>query len=745
MNFPPALLALPQWACATGKPAKGDPSGKRPRNPHNGRPASATDPSTWGTFEQAVAAAIARGWNHVGVVLTANDPFAIVDLDDKAARPATTEERAHFDQIVREFDSYTERSSSGRGLHIVVEASLSKGLHRGTVEVYSSERFMISTGDVVVARPVGKRQSELDSLVARIAPAPTPAVASPALPASLADAEVLERIEREPTGAELLRCTDFLALGYESQSSADLALMNLLARYSADEEQCFRLFRSVPLGQRDKAQRDDYLRRTLDRARESMPIDAESAASLFSDYANAQRIVHHLGKWLLFAPGIGWHVWDGSRWRNDPLEARRHAQRLGQFVMQDARSIIDKAAKLTNRDEAERERELAEKLLRFAGQSENVGRTAAAMTASEPLLRCDPDRLDANPWLLGCANGVVDLRTGGLMIAAPEQLITKSTGVAYSDDSGAPMWQAFLRRTFPDTPELVGFLQKLAGYWLTGLTDPPFLSVLYGIGANGKSTLVNAISNAMGDYAAAAPPGLLMARYGERHPTELAMLQGRRFVAAAESGEGGRLDEEKVKMLTGSDRISARRMREDFFDFQPTHKLALMTNHKPMVRGMDEGIWRRLVLIPFEQVIPPDERDPNLVDKLRAESAGILRWMVEGARQFHEDGSRLTLPASVAQATRDYRTESDVLGEFISEVCVEGSRDTIASSALYAAYDSWCRDNGERVMTKTTFGLRLKDKGFASAKDSRGTRTWKGLRLRLAADERAKHRRQAKS
>lgn len=730
-NIPPEMRERPQWACSSGKPSSTDKEGKRPRNPKTGGFASTTDPATWGTFDEAVAMAERKGWAHVGYMLSADDPFAIVDLDDKAAKPATDAEREEFARIVADLDSYTERSSSGRGIHVIVNAQLPKGVHRGNVEVYSDARYMICTGDVIHALPVAGRQAEVDALVARIAPASSEMQHAPATGVELPDAEVMARIvESSAAAAELVACEDWASLGYDSQSSADLALMNHLALFAANDEQAIRMFRLTPLGQRDKAQRDDYMRSTLAKARDAQRFGTEGAASLFSDTANARRIVHHMGSFLLYVPGLGWHVWDGARWRLDLLEARRHAGRLGQLVMGEAAAIIAKAARIADRDRADRERELAEKLLKFAGQAENVAKIDAAMKAAEPWLRCDADKLDADPWALGCANGVIDLRTGQLRAPDPSQFITKSTGVAFDAAATCPTWEAFLSRIFRSRPELPGFVQCLAGLWLTGLTDPPFLAVLYGVGANGKSTMVNAISHAMGDYASAAPPGLLMTKYGQTHPTELASLQGQRFVVAAESREGGRLDEERIKALTGSDSITARRMREDFYTFRPTHKLALMTNHKPVVRGMDEGIWRRLLLIPFDEVIPEAERDPSLTDKLRAEAPGILRWMVEGARQLHATGGRFELPDVVKSATREYRTESDVIGEFLSDTCDEVPSGETASSTLYALYTSWCEENGERALTKTSFGLRLKDRGYTGDKDKRGNRVWRGLRAR---------------
>jgi putative DNA primase/helicase len=590
---------------------------------------------------------------------------------------------------------------------------------------------MICTGDVVAASPIAARQSKLDALAQSIAPdAPTATLPAPVSGVELPDGEVLDRVAASSAAAaELVTCDDWQALGYDSQSSADLALMNHLAMFAASDEQAIRVFRSCPLGQRAKAQRDDYMRATLAKARDAQRFGTEGPASLFSDTANAQRIVHHMGAYLLFVPGIGWHVWDGARWRADALEARRYVGKLGRLIMGEVAAMTARAAKVEDRDRAERERELAEKLLKFAGQAENVAKIDAAMKATEPLLRCDAGKLDADPWALGCTNGIVDLRTGELRAPDPAQLITKSTGVAFDPAATYPTWHAFLARIFRTNPDLPAFLQRLAGLWLTGVTDPPFLAVLYGVGANGKSTMVNAITHAMGEYASAAPPGLLMTKYGQTHPTELASLQGQRFVVAAESREGGRLDEERIKALTGSDAITARRMREDFYTFRPTHKLALMTNHKPIVRGMDEGIWRRLLLIPFDEVIPEAERDPSLTDRLRSEAPGILQWMVAGAKELHARNGMLELPAVVAAATREYRTESDVLGEFLSDACAEDARGEVLSSGLYATYAEWCDDNGERALTKTAFGLRLKDRGFASAKDRRGQRVWQGLRL----------------
>lgn len=731
LNIPAKLRARRQWVCAAD-------SG-RPINPHTGGNAMSNKPATWGTFEEAEEACVKYGHPHVAFAITADDPYCIVDLDDKPENPASKEERKRFDFIIEGLDSYTERSKSGRGFHVVVEADV-ENLKSSHVEIYSRDHFMTFTGDVVgKVKPIRKQTERIASIANRLRRAKAVsnlALATADLEAEEPDEDVIARASEAPTtGAKfnaLLRGDwEDLEIGDGSQSAADLAFVGMVWDACGNAAQVERIWLASRLAERDKGQRPDYIARMLDKVMQSPPkmLRDDSPASMFSDTANARRIEYHMGADLLYVPGIGWHVWDSARWRPDSLEARRLVGKLGRIVLTEAGAMLDRAARTSDRTQAEKLQDLAEKLLKFSGTVENVAKIDAAMKAAEPLLRCDADQLDADPYLLGCTNGVVDLRTGELLPASSDQLISKSTGQPFDLAAKAPGWLAFLKRIFRKHPELPAFVQRLAGYWLTGLTDPPYLSVLYGVGANGKSTLVKALSHAMGEYASAAPPGLLMARYGERHPTELAALQGKRFVAAAESGEGGRLDEERIKSLTGSDRITARRMREDFYSFQPTHNFALMTNHKPIVRGVDEGIWRRLLLLPFDEVIPKAEQDLNFAEKLKDEAPGILAWAVEGARVFLEDGA-LALPPIVAEATATYRTESDVLGGFVAEECDVDARASILSSQLYATYERWCDDSGERPLPKRTLGLRLQERGFAPAKDAKGQRLWKGLRLR---------------
>lgn len=718
-NLPDELRALHQWVCAKAS--------KRPINPHTGRAASVTKPATWGTFDEATAAAKRYSLPHVGFVLTATDPFCIVDLDDKPDNPASDEDREAFKQIIATLDSYTERSQSGTGYHIIVKGHIDRAIKTPHVEIYDRARYMICTGNVTNRRPPAERQQQLNDLCAKYRPhRAATAVATAATP-KREDTEVLAKCaEQYGERFESLRAREWKS-DYPSESEARFALLGMFAQHSADDAQVLRLLSDAALGQSAKAKR--LAPQELAKIRANMQEREDSAVSLFSDLANAQRIAYHMRSELMFAPGIGWLTWTGARWTPDALHARRVAQRLGRVVMDEVPGLLQRAQKARNDNEAERLRELAEKLVKHAGQVENVQKLEAAMKAAEPLLRVDPAKLDADALLLGCENGVLDLRTGELLPPSPERLITRCTGIAYDQQAKAVGWLGFLARIFKSHPELVAFMQRLAGFWLTGRTDPALLAVLYGVGANGKSTFVGALGHVLGEYAITAPPGLLMLRRGgQSHPTELASLQGRRLAVATESGEGGRLDEEKIKALTGSDAITARRMYGDFFQFPPTHKLALQTNHRPTVRGTDEGIWRRLLLVPFDEVIPADERDPTLADKLRDEAAGILRWAVDGSVAFLRDG--LQPPPIVTDATRDYRSESDILAAFIDEECVLQANATTTSRELYTSYKTWAEDNGEFVLSQNKLLMRLQERsGITPHKGAKGARYWKGLRL----------------
>ena len=443
------------------------------------------------------------------------------------------------------------------------------------------------------------------------------------------------------------------------------------------------------------------------------------AAANTTDMGNGERFAHdHGGKVRYCEDFGGFLIFDGKRWLQDRT---REAEALAKSTVRGIYGEAEQSA-----DEAERKR-----VAKWAMQSESKARIDAMLfcARSEPGIPLTPEALDSDPRLLNAENGTVSLETGGITPHDADDLITKLAPVEYAPDAEAPTWEAFLERVLPSAA-LRRFVQRAVGHSLLGETREEVLFFLYGTGANGKSTFVNTILEALGDYARQAPPELLTVK-GHTHPTELANLKGARFVASVEVEEGKRLAESLVKQLTGRDRISARFMRQDFFDFDPTHTVFLAANHKPVVRGTDLAIWRRIKLVPFTVTIPEKERDPGLQKKLRSELAGVLAWAVRGCLDYLEHG--LGEPDEVRDATEEYRAEMDVLAAFFAEKCVVHPAAWCAATPLYNAYKAWCEESGETPETQRRFGARLTERGFENFKITAGAwkdrKGWRGIGL----------------
>jgi len=340
-----------------------------------------------------------------------------------------------------------------------------------------------------------------------------------------------------------------------------------------------------------------------------------------------------------------------------------------------------------------------------------------------------PAVFDTDPMLLNAQNGTIDLNTGRLRDHRKGDRITKVTGAELRSDWGCPLFLAFLGRIFDGNERLISFVQRAVGYSLTGRTDEQCFFLLWGqTGSNGKSTLLELLRFVVGDYALNSSPDVLMTQRGSRGPeNDVARLRGARLVTASESGETRRLDEERVKRLTGGDTYTARFLHREYFEFKPQFKLWLAANNKPEIRGTDNAIWRRLRLVPFEVTIPPEEQDPSLPLKLQKEAAGILRWAVEGCLAWQIGG--LQPPPEVTDATAEYRAEQDAMGRFVGEECTILDQLRVRASNLYERYVTWCQRSGEAPMSKRAMGLRLKDdERFRQDRDG-GGRWWIGLGL----------------
>lgn len=406
-----------------------------------------------------------------------------------------------------------------------------------------------------------------------------------------------------------------------------------------------------------------------------------------TDLGNAERLVAQHGADLRYCHALGyWYVWTGQRWDVDNTgEVMRRAKNTVRAMYALAAELEDDAMRAA--------------LAKHARESEGRARLRAMvdLAASEPGIPVTVDELDTDPHLFAAANGTVDLRTGKLRDHQRADLITKMSPVAYEPDAECPRWLSFLDR-IGIVGDLAEYVRRLTGYSLTGLSTEQILAILYGTGANGKTTLLEAVRHIAGDYGAQTATDTLMDRQQGTIPNDLARLRGARFVSAVETDEGRRLAEGTVKRITGGDAIAARFLNREWFEYRPAFTVWLAANHKPTVRGTDEAIWRRIHLVPFTTTIPEAERDHDLPDKLRAEAPGILAWAVAGAVEWYRDG--LNPPAEVRQATSNYRGEMDTLGDFLAECTTEGEAENVTKAALFAAYVKWCEDSGERALSQ---------------------------------------------
>jgi putative DNA primase/helicase len=377
------------------------------------------------------------------------------------------------------------------------------------------------------------------------------------------------------------------------------------------------------------------------------------------------------------------------------------------------------------RDDAERHA-----IVRHANRSRNARPLAAMLKVAESEAPIMADVLDADPMLLNVANGTLDLRTGALNPHDRAQMLTMMSATEYDPSAECPTFEAFLGRILPD-PALRSFLQRAVGYSLTGDVSAQCLFLLYGSGANGKSTLLDVLAEMMGEYSWRAGSELLLMKRGNANKEGVANLHRRRFVATVEVESGSRLAESLTKELTGGDTINARRLYQHEFTFRPTHKIWLAANHQPAVRGTDHAIWRRIHVLPFTVSIPDQERDTDLPDKLRSELPGILRWAVEGCTTWLAAGKRLAPPAAVAEQTQKYMEEQDTIGTFMAERCQQGLGYEANATRLYAAYVAWCEEGREGTPVKqTAFGREMESRGHG--KRVTGGRTFRqGLRFRI--------------
>ncbi len=436
-----------------------------------------------------------------------------------------------------------------------------------------------------------------------------------------------------------------------------------------------------------------------------------------TDTGNAYRMLHLFGDEIKFCANFNtWFCWDGKRWARD--ETRKILVRGWQ--------VIDAVYRVASTIPETGQRV---EFLKYIAGFDKLAKVRAMceFTSAIPKIAVKPDMLDVDGWLLNCQNGTIELKTMTLREHRQDDLITRLAPVEYDPDAMCPLWFEFLTRITGNDPELLYFLQQAVGYSLTGDITEQILFLLYGLGANGKSTFIETIAALLGDYSAGTPAETLLVKRDVGIPNDLARLQKVRMVYANETAKNRSLAESLVKQLTGGDMITARFLHAEFFEFQPEFKLFMCTNHKPRIKGTDYAIWRRVKLIPFTVQIPENEQDKRLKEKLLQELPGILNWALEGCATRQQDG--LHFPKAVIEATKEYRIDSDIFGTFLSEKCEINRAFEIPTSDLYSTYHDWCEDGSERVMSKTALGRDMADRGFLGIRRG-GKSYWGGLHLK---------------
>ena len=430
----------------------------------------------------------------------------------------------------------------------------------------------------------------------------------------------------------------------------------------------------------------------------------EARPPAFSDEALALRFAERHASDLRYVAVLGkWFLWTGKQWKQDDT--------LRAFNL--ARAICREVSSECNK-----------------GKVASAIASAKTVAAVERLAKADSrlaasiEQWDSDPWLLNTPAGVVDLHTGDLRAHRSTDYMTRMTSAAPGGD--CPTWLAFLDRVTGQDRELQAFLQRVVGYALTGMTREHALFFLFGLGANGKSVFINTLAGILGEYHRTAAIETFTSSTFERHPTDSAGLRGARLVTANETEEGRRWAESRIKQLTGGDKIAARFMRQDYFEFTPQFKLVIAGNHKPGLRSVDEAIRRRFNLVPFTVTIPPEERDETLTERLREEWPGILSWMIDGCLDWQESGLR---PASaVVAATAEYLESEDALAAWTDERCERSSQSSATLTDLFSSWKSWADQAGEPAGTLKRFSQKLAERNFPKERKASGTIFW-GLRI----------------
>ncbi|MDO3660740.1 phage/plasmid primase, P4 family [Bacillus sp. C28GYM-DRY-1] len=763
-NIPQELKNAPQWILWRSE----ERNGKKTKVPYqiDGSMAQSSNKRTWSTFATIMKFFNEQEYDGIGFMFSKDDPFIGIDIDhcvnDGVLSPFAQE-------IIQTVSSYTEYSPSGEGVHIIAKGKLPlrgpgtgrKNIDKG-LEVYRHGRYFTFTGNSLEVGPVQERSEEIKTIFDKYltekeeAKPASNRTQSASDISNLSNKEIWERMFNSKNGKSIQDLFNGQLINGD-HSSTDMALCNHLAFWTdKDASKMDSMFRESDLfrekwDRQHSADGATYGEMTIAAAiystgptisdlmgQQEQPYEvyfSQPQASHVADteeiidtppvfhlteLGNAERLVYYHGKNIRYCNELDWLIWNGKMWEED---SKRQIEAL---TAQTLRAIYGEA-KAT-------EDGYRKKLLNdWAKKCERRNIRMNTILDTRPMVAVRKQELDSHKYLFNCENGVIDLKTGELLPHDRDFLFTKISSVAYQKDADCPNWKAFLESIFIDEQgqpnnEIIDFMQKAIGYSLTGDTTEQVMFFLFGNGRNGKSTFINTVQQLLGDYGRQTNSDTFIKKKNDSSiNNDIARLDGARFVSAVESEEGQQLSESLVKQITGGEKMSARFLRQEYFEFTPEFKVFFTTNHKPIVKGSDEGIWRRIRLVPFTVTIPKEKVDKKLPQKLAAEMPGILRWAVEGCLKWQKDG--LKEPEVIRKATEGYREDMDILAPFLAEKCVIHQAAKIEAKELYKEYKDWCYENDDVELKNRAFYRQLEIRGFKKEKGAKNKTFIHGLTL----------------
>lgn len=760
---PAELTEQPNWCCFRLEwDEEREKYTKRPYNPLTGKYSKSNDPLTWVDYDDAEDAVLAENSPYDGIGYFFDGNYYGVDLDNVESEIMRYQQGDNEENIVADFvdllQSYAEISPSGTGVHIICKGQLPQGGRRkGNIEMYDKGRFFTVTGNRIGDyvgifddseigkvnylhhKYIGEQSISVEDL-------------SAVDTSTGNDVPIEKLIELAKKSKNGLRFQCFMdgkwEQFYKSQSEADLAFCNDLAYWTAcDPDKMDAIYRKSAMMRSkwdSKRENSTYGWETIKKAIlgtsntyqpvggfdlkiKDMSVKPKLKPKHFSydDTGNSGRFMRAFGERVKYSyNNKKWYYYSGKVWVVDDLgKVYEMADMIANSIGKEPIFVAD--------ENDEKAIETAEKALKkHQKYTRSVSGKRNMLVDTQHQVSIGTDAFDRDPYLFNTTSGYIDLNNGYLMEHQPSKMMSRMSYSEYNPQSKSPLWDQFLFDIFEGNVELIQYLKRAIGYSMSADTSEQVMFFLLGDGQNGKSVFVNIIEDVMGTYATNIQPSTLMAknnRDGSSASPDIARLKGARFVATSEPNKGMKLDEGIVKQMTGDDKITARFLNAEFFEFNPEFKIWMTTNHKPIIQGTDNGIWRRIVIIPFNHIIPKDKVDKKLTSKLKGELSGVLNWCIEGYLEWREIG--LQEPDIIKIQREDYRDEMDIVRRFINETCEINSNQEESASSLWQAFKSWSKENNEwDGMSNKKFGAEL-TKRFEKRK-SQGRIIYAGLSLR---------------